>query len=116
MAEGDVRARTLVVTSIRRATICSVTRRYFGSVVQNLVTEQRHSTPCNQRLTDAKGTLAAALSRRSTLSRLESTTLLPGTAGERRGRALAQAEVEINQATVFAGTDGTVKQFKLRVG
>ena len=30
--------------------------------------------------------------------------------------ALAQAEVEIEQATVFAGTDGTVKQFVLKPG
>jgi hypothetical protein len=30
--------------------------------------------------------------------------------------ALAQAEVEIEQATVFAGTDGTVKQFVLKAG
>ncbi len=30
--------------------------------------------------------------------------------------ALAQAETEITKATVFAGTDGTVKQFKLQVG
>lgn len=30
--------------------------------------------------------------------------------------ALAQAETEISKATVFAGTNGTVKQFKLQVG
>jgi multidrug resistance efflux pump len=30
--------------------------------------------------------------------------------------ALAQAETEITKATVFAGTNGTVKQFKLQVG
>jgi len=61
-----------------------------------------------------EGVLNAALSQRYVLkSRIEN--LLPAQRNSALA-ALAQAETEITKATVHAGTDGTVTQFKLKPG
>ncbi|WP_422038870.1 HlyD family secretion protein [Roseibium sp.] len=60
------------------------------------------------------GTLAAAEAQRDVVvGRLE--TLLPAQRDSAEA-ALRQAETEIEKSTVFAGTDGTVRQFKLKPG
>ena len=60
------------------------------------------------------GNLAAAQAQFEAIStRID--TLLPAQR-DSAAAALAQAETEIAKATVFAGTNGTVKQFKLQVG
>ena len=61
-----------------------------------------------------EGALNAAIAQRDVIKeRLES--LLPAQRASAMA-TLAQAEIEIRKATVYAGTDGTVKQFKLKPG
>ncbi len=61
-----------------------------------------------------EGALSAAVAQRAVVqARIDS--LLPAQRASAEA-ALAQAETEIEKATVFAGTDGTVTQFKLKPG
>lgn len=61
-----------------------------------------------------EGALNAAIAQRDVVkARLES--LLPAQRASAMA-TLAQAETEISKATVYAGTDGSVKQFKLKPG
>ena len=61
-----------------------------------------------------EGALNAAIAQRDVIkARLES--LLPAQRASAMA-ALAQAETEVSKSTVYAGTDGTVKQFKLKPG
>lgn len=61
-----------------------------------------------------QGALAAAVAQHGVVqARID--TLLPAQRASAEA-ALAQAETEIEKATVFAGTDGTVTQFKLKPG
>lgn len=61
-----------------------------------------------------EGAIAAARAQRDVVKgRID--TLLPAQRASAEA-ALAQAETEIDKATVYAGTDGTVRQFKLKPG
>lgn len=65
-------------------------------------------------LEEAKGALAAATaSRESARTRLE--VLLPAQRASAQSQ-LAEAEVAVQKATVYAGVSGIVEQFSLRVG
>ena len=65
-------------------------------------------------VTRQEGVLASALGQRE-LAQANIDTLLPAQRDSAEA-ALAQAVTEIDKATVYAGTDGTVKQFKLKPG
>jgi len=79
----------------------------------SLVSEQEIES-LRSLVSSREGALNAAVAQRDVVkARLES--LLPAQRASALA-TLAQAETEISKATVYAGTDGTVKQFKLKPG
>ncbi len=79
----------------------------------SLVSEQEVES-LRSLVSSREGALNAAVAQRDVVkARLES--LLPAQRASSMA-TLAQAETEISKATVYAGTDGTVKQFKLKRG
>ena len=79
----------------------------------SLVSEQEIET-LRTAVASSEGALNVALAQRDAVrARLD--VLLPAQRASAMA-TLAQAEAEISKATVYAGTDGTVKQFKLKRG
>jgi multidrug resistance efflux pump len=80
---------------------------------RDLVSEQDVESLRNT-VSGQEGALAAALAQRDIVqARID--TLLPAQRASAEAE-LAQAVTEIEKATVYAGVDGTVKQFKLKPG
>lgn len=81
---------------------------------QSGIVAAREIERLQQELENRKGALAAATaSREAAQTRL--TTLLPASKASAEA-ALQQAQVDLDKMTIYAGVDGRIEQFTLRVG
>jgi multidrug resistance efflux pump len=109
-AEGNI---TAAESQLRQAEDELNRRQSLSERNQNVVSEQEIE---RLRLTveGLQGTLQASKAQRDAIAgRLD--TLLPAQRASAEA-ALAQAQTEIEKSTVYAGTNGTVRQFKLQPG
>ncbi|MES0808613.1 biotin/lipoyl-binding protein [Roseibium sp. SCPC15] len=109
-AEGNI---TAAESQLRQAEDELNRRQSLSERNQNVVSEQEIE---RLRLTveGLQGTLQASKAQRDAIAgRLD--TLLPAQRASAEA-ALAQAQTEIEKSTVYAGTNGTVRQFKLKPG
>jgi multidrug resistance efflux pump len=110
VAQGNIQSAT---GALRNAEDDLDRRSQMRQRNRDLVSEQDVESLRNA-VSSQEGALAAALAQRDIVqARID--TLLPAQRASAEA-ALAQAVTEIEKATVYAGVDGTVKQFKLKPG
>jgi len=110
VAAGNIQAAT---GSLEQAQDDFERREQMRQRNSSLVSEQEIES-LRSLVSSREGALNAAIAQRDVVKeRLES--LLPAQRASAMA-TLAQAEIEIRKATVYAGTDGSVKQFKLKPG
>jgi len=110
VAAGNIQAAT---GSLQQAQDDFERREQMRQRNSSLVSEQEIES-LRSLVSSREGALNAATAQRDVVrERLES--LLPAQRASAMA-TLAQAEIEIRKATVYAGTDGSVKQFKLKPG
>jgi multidrug resistance efflux pump len=110
VAAGNIQAAT---GSLKQAQDDFERREQMRQRNNSLVSEQEIES-ARLLVSSREGALNAAIAQRDVIKeRLES--LLPAQRASAMA-TLAQAEIEIGKATVYAGTDGNVKQFKLKPG
>ncbi|MEM9634134.1 MAG: biotin/lipoyl-binding protein [Pseudomonadota bacterium] len=109
-AEGNI---TAAESQLRQAEDELSRRQNLSERNQNVVSEQEIER-LRLAVVGLQGTLQASKAQRDALAgRLD--TLLPAQRASAEA-ALAQAQTEIEKSTVYAGTNGTVRQFKLKPG
>jgi len=110
VAQGNIHAAEAALRGAQDELI----RQQQAQQRNSSVVSEREIAALQANVDSRKGALEAALASRFVIqSRIDS--VLPA----QRASAvstLAQAQTEIEQATVYAGTDGTVQQFKLKPG
>ncbi len=110
VAQGNIQSAT---GALRQAEDNLDRRLQIQQRNRDLVSEQEIEKLRNA-VSSQEGVLAAALAQGEIVqARID--TLLPAQRASAEA-ALAQAVTEIEKATVYAGVDGTVKQFKLKPG
>ena len=110
VAAGNIQAAT---GSLEQAQDDFERREQMRQRNNSLVSEQEIES-LRSLVSSREGVLNATIAQRDVVKeRLES--LLPAQRASAMA-TLAQAEIEIRKATVYAGTDGSVKQFKLKPG
>ena len=110
VAEGNIQSAT---GALRQAEDELDRRLRMQQRNRDLVSEQEVESLRNA-VSSQLGTLAAASAQRD-IVQASIDTLLPAQRASAEA-VLAQAVTEIEKATVYAGVDGTVKQFKLKPG
>jgi multidrug resistance efflux pump len=110
VAQGNIHAAEAALRGAQDELI----RQQQAQQRNNSVVSEREIAALQANVDSRKGTFEAALASRFVIqSRIDS--VLPA----QRASAvstLAQAQTEIDKATVYAGTNGTVQQFKLKPG
>jgi multidrug resistance efflux pump len=110
VAQGNIQTAEAALRGVQDEL---VRRQQVQQRNSGLVSEQEMAT-LQTNVDSRKGALEAALASRFVIqSRID--TVLPAQRASAVS-SLAQAQTEIENATVYAGTDGTVQQFKLKPG
>jgi len=110
VAQGNIDAAEAALRGAQDELI----RQQQAQQLNRSVVSEREIAALQARVDSAKGSLEAALAGRFVIqSRID--TVLPAQR-ESAVSSLAQAQTEIENATVYAGVSGTVQQFKLKPG